>query len=163
MVYVLVKVLETVVTDTSKKEPRPNILVLFLGQGLQTLGSSVDIDRREMAWELSLVLSDEAPIAVLLALTAFDVQASDLIATEFEPKHVICHIEVQMILLGVALEQFALRHQISLRVLHWLLLGRLLHRQVRALSLKLGATRFLRQGQLLILEVTHRVDFVYLT
>jgi len=82
-----------------------------------TLTTAVDIERSEVAREFATVLCDQAPLRELFLLRPFDVESADLIASEFEPEHVIGQVQHQMVLFGVLFEELTLRHQILLRLL----------------------------------------------
>jgi len=106
VVYVFVDVLETVIAHTSKKEPRSDILVLLLGYGGLSLGAPVHEDRCKVARELSLVLRNQAPLRVLFCLGTLQVQPTNFTSTKLKPEHVVCQIQVQVVLLRIGLKQF---------------------------------------------------------
>jgi len=57
-----------------------------------------------MAGELTLVLSDEAPLGELLLLSAFNEETSNLVTAEFEPEHIVRDVQVQVVLVRVGTE-----------------------------------------------------------
>ena len=67
-----------------------------------------------MTGELALELRDQPPLRKLLSLWPLDVESANLIAPELEPVHIVGQIEVQIVLLGIGLEQLTLGHQLLL-------------------------------------------------
>lgn len=101
VVYVFVDVLETVIAHASEEEPRSDILVLLLGDGRLSLSSSVHKDRRKMARELPLILRNQTPLRVFFSLRTLQIQPPNLASSELKPEHVVCQIQVQVVLFRV--------------------------------------------------------------
>ena len=98
---VFVYVMETVIAHASEEEPGSDVLVLLFRDRLLTLCSAVHKDSSEMAWELSFVLGNQAPLRIFLSLGTFQIQSSNFAPSKFEPEHVVCQIQVQVVLFGV--------------------------------------------------------------
>ena len=112
-----INILQAVIAHSTNQEPRANVGVLFDCQRVLALTSAIDIERSEVTWEFSAVLGDQAPLRELFLLGSFNIESTDLIASEFEPEHVIGQVQHQMVLFGVLFEELTLRHQILLRLL----------------------------------------------
>lgn len=82
---IFVDVLLAVVTHASKKEPSTDILVS--GHVLGTHWSTIDVNQCEVARELSFVLGYQTPLRELFRLRTFNVEPTDLVATELKPMH----------------------------------------------------------------------------
>jgi len=105
-----VDILQTVVPHPANQEPGADVRILFLIERALTLTTSVNVEGSEVTWEFTTVLSNEAPLRELFLLSALHIEPPDLVASKFEPIHVVCQIEHQMVLLRVLLEKLTLRH-----------------------------------------------------
>ena len=70
-----------------------------------------------MAREFSLVLGNQAPFGELFSFSTFYEESTNFVASEFKPIHVVCQVEVEVVLIRVGLEELTLGHQILLRLL----------------------------------------------
>ena len=98
MNYVLVDVLQAVVTHASDQEPRANVWILLNLQWILPLCATIDVQSREVTRELATILGNKTPLWELFLFWAFDVQPTDLVATKLEPEHIVRQVEEQMIL-----------------------------------------------------------------
>ena len=108
-----------------------------------TLTTTVDVERGEMAWELTAVLGNQSPLREFFLLGPFDIEAADLVSSKLEPVHVIGQVEHKVILFGILLEKLTLSHQVLLGILGWLrdhALG------IKLLAAKLGLLKAANMG-----------------
>ena len=113
---VLFHELQTVISHSTNKEPRANVLVLLLGDGVTACSSTVEVDTGEVARELTLVFSYETPLGELFLLSTFHEETADLVSAEFKPEHIVGDVQVQMVLVSVGAEQLTLGQQVLLGV-----------------------------------------------
>lgn len=85
-----VDVLQAVITHSSNQEPRANIRVLLNSKRCLALTTSIDIQSREMAWELASIFSNKAPFREFFLFRAFYVESSNLVSAKLKPEHVVC-------------------------------------------------------------------------
>ena len=98
---VSIEVLEAVVAHATKKEPGVDVCILVSGCWVLALGSTVNIHGSKVARELTLVFGNQTPLGILFSLGTFNEKSADLVSSELKPEHVVCQVEIEVILLGV--------------------------------------------------------------
>ena len=114
MENVLIDVLKAIVAHASDQEPASDVLILLKRQRSLTLRATININTREVAGELTLILCNKSPFGKFFGLCTFDKKTSDFVPTEFKPKHIVGQVQVQVVLFRVLLEELTLSHQVLL-------------------------------------------------
>lgn len=98
MHYVFVDVLQAIVAHPSDKEPTANIFVLFYCLWVLTLSPTVYINASKVAWKFSLVFGNQSPFREFFSFISLDEQSANFVSAEFKPEHVVCEVEIQVVL-----------------------------------------------------------------
>jgi hypothetical protein len=72
MENVLIDVLKAIVAHASDQEPASDVLILLKRQRSLTLRATININTREVAGELTLILCNKSPFGKFFGLCTFD-------------------------------------------------------------------------------------------
>lgn len=117
MLNVFIQVLKTVISNTAKEEPTSNILILLLSNGIHSLRSPINKNSSKMTSKLRFILGNQPPTRIVCSFP-FNMQLPNFITSKFKPKHIIGHVQIQVVLLTIWFKQLRLSHQICLWVFH---------------------------------------------
>jgi len=96
--YVSIYILKTIVSHAAKQKPRANVWILLDSQGILASTASINVQSCKVTRKLAPILGNETPFWKFFLFRPLYVESTDLVATEFNPEHIVGQIKHEVVL-----------------------------------------------------------------